>query len=58
MYEIKQRSTNQLMKKQVSCIIDRFNRVGINVHVGKKAVKKGEFSGIVGKSEKVLELNV
>lgn len=45
-------------KMQESLIKRRLNEAGIKVHSGKKVPKKGEYSGIIGKSKKVLELKI
>jgi hypothetical protein len=49
------RKTNN---NQRELLIKRLNEAGMKVHSGKKVPKKGEYSGIIGKSKKVLELKI
>jgi hypothetical protein len=51
-----QRQTNKQAQK--SLITSRLTEAGIKVHAGKKVPKKGEYSGIIGKSKKILELKI
>jgi len=48
----------QMDLNQKSLIKNKLNQAGIKVHSGKKVPKRSEYSGIVGKSEKVLELKI
>ena len=48
----------QIDLSQKSLIKNKLNQAGIKVHSGKKVLKRSEYSGIVGKGEKVLELKI
>jgi hypothetical protein len=48
----------KVKQSQKSLITTRLNNAGIKVRFGKREPRKGEYSGIIGKSKKVLEIKI
>lgn len=45
-------------QKSALSIKEKLKEAGISVHVGEKLPKHGQYSGIIGKSKKILKLKI
>lgn len=53
-----QKDGQKRKQMQKSSITSRLSNAGIKVQSGKRVPNKGEYSGIIGESKKVLELKI